>query len=195
MPARRMIRYATIASLGTDDQNRPIQEVSYSAGPDGVLKTAPAVICLPWGTHGNLPIGYPGLLFAIQGRAENLAFFPLSWRQRLGDSPAGDHVLFSPEHPETEIRQKANGDVEITTDGNHIEIVNGNISITCTGTMALTSTGAMTLTAPTITLDTPATNVTGTLEGTPGIDLVTHKHAQGNDSDGDAEVDTEVPKA
>lgn len=199
----RLIRYALISILSGDNRNRPVQMVSYSEGEDGVSKTTPALICFPYGLHANIPPDYPGLILAIKGRGENLAFLPTSWRQRPKSSPGGDLVLYQPQHNGTEIRLKENGDVSITTDGNHVEAVAGTINIAAAGAVNIESTGSgmslqadssIVVVAPSIVFVGDVT-FTGFLKhSTFAIDLAVHGHAQGNDFDGDAQVDTGVPK-
>jgi len=75
------------------------------------------------------------------------------------------------------------GSIDITSP-NNVTITGSNISIVADN---------VTITASTqITLDSPETLVTGNLT-VGGISMNTHTHSQGNDSNGDAEVDTSGP--
>lgn len=175
------VRLTIITLEGTDDGPLPVQQ-SKSQG----VARPPMPLALPYGMFANVPADTPAYEFMVLHQSENRFLLPLSWRKRPKSSPPGDVGLFSPEHNTTEIRLKASGDMSITTDGNHVEIVNGK--------MTVESTGEMVLKASKITLDGPV-EFTSTLTSTStGIEHRDHKHDQGDDAGGDAQVDVGVPK-
>ena len=144
---KRLIRWATADRAGTDDGARPIQNVNYMG------KTGPALVCLPYGLHANVPANRLGVLLSVMGIADQRGWFPMSPTKRPANSPAGEVVLYCPENNGTQIRLKPNGDIEVvvpgdlrtTVAGGAAETVAGNKSSVTQGSDLVAATGAMTV--------------------------------------------------
>jgi len=59
------------------------------------------------------------------------------------------------------VDQEIGGNVDQMIDGNVTSEIGGNLTVTVTGNIAITSTGPTTVTAPTVTIISPTTTVTG----------------------------------
>lgn len=162
-----------------------------------------SAIASPYGLYTDLPVGT--LLKEI---ASNV--FVSVTEGRPSDTEQGEPVFF---HPDTNTRiiARNNGDLDISTvdaGGNvNIETVNANITASTSVTVdtpnttftgdvqidgALNVDGDITSLANIIAaflLQGATLNISGA-GSIDGQDYATHTHAQGNDSDGDTQVDT-----
>ena len=121
----------TLAGEGTADY--PQQQIEY------MEKTANAISWFPYGFHANLPPETLAILFAISGVPEARVFMGGSPKDRPLDLESGEVAFF---HPSTgsEIRLKANGDIQLTAP--NVNIV-GNLDVSGTLDIAgATSLGA-----------------------------------------------------
>ncbi len=167
-----------IAKLLSVDDSGNLQQGVFS-----YMGTEPkGQIFIPYGLMMNAPAGSQMMVFSQNGHESNAIALASDPNNRIlkdlepgefavGNYLTGSYILF-----------KANGDIEIVANGDMVETVSGNSTHTST---------ARTVNAPTtfsddVTVDGDLTN--------QSIVFLDHRHAQGADSDGDTEVDTEVPK-
>lgn len=150
----------------------------------GLGKESTVYVVYPYGLTANAPEGALCLSWQVEGQESNrvsIADFPQSRPKNLepGEVVVSNYLTGS------EVRFKANGDIDITVNSDVNVIASGNANITATD-VNLTASGDMALTATNIELAGVLTN-NGTNIGN------THIHSQGNDSNGDSEVDTGTP--
>lgn len=194
MPFSRLWGRITGADKGLKVPNQQVSSLGRLSDP---------AILSPYGVYANLPAGT--LLKEI---ASNV--FVSVTEGRPSDTEQGEPVFF---HPATNTRiiARNNGDLDISTidaGGNvNIETVNANITAsdsvtvdtpdtTFTGDVQIDGalnvdgdiTGAANIIAAALLQGATLTiSGAGTIDGQ---DYATHAHAQGNDSDGDAQVNT-----
>lgn len=131
-------------------------------------KVADTLMVFPYGIHGNVSVDALTMMFAVEDNPENRA--AIAWTPKDRPRLAAGEVAFY--HPPTggSMIWRANGDLDIQTKGD-INITAANLNVT----------------GETHLDDIVTSN---------GIDIShTHVHAQGNDSNSDAEVDTDGPKS
>lgn len=136
---------------------------------------------------------------------------------RPSDASRNEPTIF---HPDTNSRIifRANGEIDIETDGKYPVNINcSQANVTASGDIQATAGGAASISASSITLDgddvtitataftvnaplslfNGATTATGLVSGSDlsagGVSYKLHTHSQGNDSRGDAEVETNAP--
>lgn len=206
-----MVKRALVRLPINDATDFQVMQVSYMG------KTADIENILPYGLCSSPPIDSLSLVFTVNAQEENRAGITNSPRLRFknlkeGEVAVGNYLTGSVvkflEDGNIEVTS-ANGLV-VTVAGDSTVTVGGDANVTVTGTTTLTSTGNVSITAPLTTVNGPLT-VTGTLTtangtiGASGSALSgtmtnngvnvgsTHIHSQGDDSNGDTEVDTGVP--
>jgi len=147
---KTLVRWGRIAEASKDDQQFPVQKITYQG------KTAETTMVFPYGIHGNVPADSLALMFSVGANPENRACIAYTPQDR--PTLAGGEVSFY--HPPTDatITWRANGDLDIATGNGGT----GNINITCANANVTCETTTVTATAS-VTLDTPATEITGTL--------------------------------
>lgn len=202
---KKLIRLAIISAVSDDDQQFPEQQIKYKG------KVANAIMLWPYGMHGNAAIDSLLLMMNIGADDSNRAGIPLSLKDRPMMA-ADEFCLF---HPKTQsiIHFKSNsGDIDIDVVKNN----QGNININAVQAN-ITASNSVTIDTPETTItgnvqidgalnvnqditglmDIIATalvqGATLTISGAGSIDgqdYKSHTHAQGNDSDGDTQVNT-----
>ena len=164
---KNLIRLARITASGSDDEQFPSQQLEYLG------KIANGIMVFPYGMHANVTPDVLALMFAAQGHPENRFVIPFNTRNRP-KLAEGEVALF---HPPT------GSFIKWDEDGNLL-INNGSSTLTIIGDK-MTFSGDLQVVG-----DITARFGTGN-----DVGLGTHKHSQGNDSDGDSEVDTNAPTA
>lgn len=175
---RNLLRWIRIIKPGVDDPSKfHVQQIGYMG------KVADAFMIFPYGLHGNVPENALGIMFSIQGNPNNRGV--IAWVPKGRPQLASGEVAFY--HPPTDAFMiwRENGDLDIETGNNGT----GKINIT---------SDEVTITAPLVTIDGDLTVTGDTALGSivtsnGGNISETHTHSQGNDSDGDSEVDTGFP--
>ncbi len=189
------LKFCRITRGSKDTDQFPVQQVEYHG------KAADVFIVMPYGSHANIPPDFLGLLFQISDQEENRAVLPLSAKERIKPLAEGEVVFF---HPVTgsKIHFKNNGDIDIVT--------TADINATCANAN-ITATTSVTVDTPTATFtgdviinksltvtdeDTTGSTFSGDTEFETDITNNSnsigenHTHSQGNDSNGDTEVET-----
>lgn len=164
---KNLIRFARITKAGSDTEQFATQQMEYLG------KVADGLIVFPYGIHGNVPPDSLALMFAVQGNPDNRA--AIAWTPKNRPELAAGEVAFY--HP------PSGSLIKWDEDGNLL-INNGSSTLTIIGDKMAFSGDLR------VTGDITARFGTGN-----DVGLGTHKHSQGNDSDGDAEVDTNSPTA
>ncbi len=196
---KNQIKWVVITKDGEDDPtNFHIQQIQYLG------KNADTLMIEPYGLHSNVPPGAFGVMLSIQGNPDNRGV--IAWTPKERRHLESGEVSFY--HPPTDafITWKANGDLDIETGGGgtaQINIKAGNINIEAEDITVIGKN--IDITADDVLITSPLTKITGDLEVTGsatlgstvtsnGTDISdSHTHPQGNDSDGDTEVDTGPP--
>lgn len=161
---KSMIRRAVVSLSLPDTGGNPIVQVGYLG------KTANAEAIWPYGLGGRLPEDAQVFLFNIEGMEENKAGIGTAPNQRKKVDNSGEIWVGNP------LTQA----IILFKSDKSIEMTNG------TGNMTMLPDGSVNINGLII-------SSSGELTNAAGIVLGTHTHAQGNDSDGNTEVETEVP--
>ncbi len=143
----------------------------------GLNKDSTVYVVYPYGITANAPLGSLCVSWQIGGQESDrfaITDFP---QIRPKDLKPGE-VVVSNYLTKSEVRFKANGDIEITSAA--------KVNVIAATDLNLTAIENLTLNAVNIEITGALTN-NGTNVGS------THIHSQGNDSDGDSEVDTGTP--
>jgi len=157
------IRLGTVSMLGKDQQ---------------------ALIFTPYGLMHNPPPNSMGLVWSQQGQESNAVC--------IVDDP-NNRTLKNLAPGEVAIGNYTTGNYIYFDNNGLCTIVADDLDVTVAGTINATATSVnvsaqdVTVTASDVTIDSSTMTHNGVNVGS------THVHSQGNDSDGDAEVDTEVP--
>lgn len=201
---KKLIRWARVTASSLDDKDFPVNQVEYMG------KTADCMMIFPYGMHANPESDALVLMTTPNGDSANRAGIPGTPQLRPKMS-AGEFSLY---HPKTQsiIHFRNSGDIDIDTIKNNsanININTVNANITATTKVTIDSplaefTGDVSISGK---LDvtqniTSLANVIATLltQGATlsisgsgsiqGKDFISHSHAQGNDSNGDTQVNT-----
>ena len=137
----------------------------------GLSKDSTVFIVYPYGLTGNAPEGSLCVSWEVTGQENDRASIADFPQIRPKNLEPGE-VVVSNYLTKSEVRFKANGDINITSEGNLNLIVDGNFTAAAES-FAFTSTGLMTHNGENIG--------------------DTHIHSQANDSNGDSEADTGFP--
>lgn len=143
----------------------------------GLGKESTVYVVYPYGLTANAPEDSLCVSWQVGGQESDrvaIADFPQSRPKNL----APGEVVVSNYLTKSEVRFKANGDIDITAASN----------------VNITATTALTISAPDVTI-TGAVEVTGTITNNGTTIGDDHIHSQGNDGNGDSEVDTGTPHA
>lgn len=135
----------------------------------GLGKESNIYVVYPYGLTANVPEGALCVSWQVSGQESDraaIADFP----QRRPKNLAPGEVVVSNYLTGSEVRFKANGDIDVT------------------------STSMVKITAPDVTIISDV-EVTGTITNNGTTIGDDHIHSQGNDSNGDNEVDTGTPHA
>lgn len=159
-----MIKRSRVSLSHPDTGDYPIVQITYLG------KTADMEVIWPYGMNGRLPVDAIPVCFNIEAMEENKAGVGTTPTLRdklenIGETSFGNPVA------KTFLRFLSDTSIELT---------NG------TGLMTMLPDGSMNINGAVI-------SPTGEITNSAGIVLGTHTHAQGNDSDGNTEVETEVP--
>lgn len=186
------MRWARITKAGSDDQKFATQQMEYLG------KVADGLIVFPYGIHGNVPPDALALMFAVQGNPDNRA--AIAWTPKDRPLLAEGEVAFY--HPPTDafLIWRANGDLEIETGNNGTANININCkqaNVTASESMNFdtpeaTFTGNVTINKD-LTVDENTTLGGSVINSGTNISR-THVHAQGQDSDGDTQQNTNGPQ-
>ncbi len=173
--ARNMIKRAVITLAGTDDEQLPIQQLSYNG------KVADAEIIFPYGVHANLSADNNTLciVFAVEGQED--------YRAAMGYTPAlrpkplaeGEVVFYHP-LTQSKIHFRNNGDIDVDVTGENGDLnvtIKKDLNITVGGDVNITVTGTANITAPT-------TEWVGDINLTGSIDITGTSTADDHVSDG-----------
>lgn len=166
---KNLIKYAVISSL---NDYGDIQTATAKA----LGKTQKVAVVPPYGLISVPPDGTLVLTYNLQGQESNQAAFAFETKKRIKGFQSGstgienyetqDHVLLHPDGS-MHINSATGSTIEITAAGGiEIKSINGVLIESPDG---LEVTGNVNIDG---NLD-----VTGTITGTPGIDLVTHVHS------------------
>jgi len=142
-------------------------------------------VFVPYGVLMNPPVGSQMAVFSQNGNESNAIGFASDPKNRTlknlepGEYGIANYVTGS------FIICRANGDIEISSEA--------DVTISKAVNVTVTASGAATITVPTITITGDVT-INGNLVNN-GIQFDTHIHSQGNDGNGDSEVDTGGPHA
>ena len=141
-------------------------------------------VFIPYGTIGRPPNGSQVALFAQNGNESNAIGFASDPKNRIKpDAAAGEHG----------IANYVSGSFIFLDNAGNIEISSeADVTISKAVNVVVTASGTMTVTVPTMTINSDVT-INGDLVNN-GITFDTHFHSQGNDSNGDSEVDTGPPQ-
>ena len=161
MSGQPIIQRAIVTLAGTDDQQFPVQQVTYQG------KTADAEVVFPYGLHANLLTNETlCVLFAINNEEDNRAVMGYTPNLRPTGLDEGEVVLY---HPVTgsQIFFRNNGDIDIITDGDEGNLnltIKKDLTLIVGGDANITVTGEANLTAPT-------TNVIGDVNIDGNLDI------------------------
>jgi len=179
---KKLIRWARISKGGSDDKQFPVQQVEYMG------KVGDCMMIFPYGMHGNASEDSLVLMMTPNADSANRAGIPGTPHERP-KMAINEFCLY---HPKTQsiIHFRNNGDIDIDTSKNK----SGNLNVNTTQAN-ITASNSVNITAPdtningnlTVTGDT-SLSATVTSNGKDISD--THTHPQGNDSDGDSQVNT-----
>ena len=151
--------------------NRPFRK----ARVKGLGKETTVYVIYPYGLTANAPEGALCVSWPVSGQESDRAAIADFPQLRPKDLEPGE-VALSNYLTGSEVRFKANGDINITSASD----------------VNITATTALTITAPDVTI-TGDVEVTGTITNNGTTIGDDHIHSQGNDSNGDSEVDTGTP--
>jgi len=145
-------------------------KIYHSQQVEALGKAFDTVTIMPYGLHANVPIDFLGVLLQIGSQEQGRVVLPTANKERIQGLESGELIVF---HPQTKsvIHFKNNGDIDITSD-NDMSVAAGKIKLD--GDVDIS--GKCTITGDLIQ--------GGKNVGSP------HKHAQGNDCAGDAQVNT-----
>ena len=178
---RDMIKRCVLTKTSKDKTDYQIVQVQF-LGHVGDVESV-----VPYGLSNNPPLDSTGLMFNVQGNADNrAAFFNLPQERfkelKPGEVQIGNFITKSSvKFPNDKaILINSLGEIEIISAGKLTVTTTGDVSITATGNVSLESVQAVTIKAPTITLDgdviiTQDLTVDGVVTG-DGINLSTHVH-------------------
>jgi len=154
MSGQPIVQRAVVTLAGTDDQQYPVQQVTYQG------KVADAEVVFPYGMHANLLTEDTlCLLFSINNEEDYRAVMGYTPNLRPKNLEEGEVVFY---HPVTgsQIFFRNNGDIDIlVADGSEDE-TGGNANITITRDFNIVVGGVAVLTASSIELDANTT-ITG----------------------------------
>lgn len=171
--ARDMIKRCALTRAAKDDGNYQGVQCQ-SLGHVADIESATI-----YGVSYNAPVNSTGVMFNVQGNAENrVAFFNHTqtrfknlqpWECQHGNQLTRSSIKYSNDKS-----------IIIDAKGELIIITGGNATITVTGDVNLTATGNVTIKAPQITFDgdvtiTQSLTVNGSMDG-DGISLKNHVH-------------------
>lgn len=142
-------------------------------------------IFVPYGVMMNPPAGSQVAVFSQNGNESNAIGFASHPNLRTLQNLASGEYGISNYLTGSYLILKENGDIEISSEA--------DVTISKAVNVNITATGTATLNIPSIDI-TGDVNITGDLVNN-GVTFSTHIHSQGNDSNGDAEVDTGFPHA
>lgn len=143
----------------------------------GLGKESTVYVVYPYGLTANAPAGALCLSWQVSGQESDRAAIVDFPQSRPKDLAPGE-VVVSNYLTGAEVRFSESGDINITS------LSNVNI----------TAETSLTISAPDVTI-TGAVEVTGTITNNGTTIGDDHIHSQGNDSNGDVEVDTGTPHA
>ncbi len=141
----------------------------------GLNKESTVYVIYPYGLTANVPKGALCISWQIGGQESDRAAIADFPQKRPKDLAPGE-VVVSNYLTGSEVRFKANGDIDINA--------NSNVNITASTEVKIT--------APDVTIISDV-EITGTITNNGTTIGDDHIHSQGNDSNGDAEVDTGTP--
>lgn len=198
---KNLFRWARVTKAGPDNKQFPVQQVEYLG------KVADCMMLFPYGVHGNLTPDSLILMMSVQGQEEN--------RVGIGGTPNNRPELAPGEvayyHPPTGtiIHMRASGDIDINTGSGNVNVNTTNANVTASDSVKIDT--PETIITGNVQID-GSLNVDGDITGLSDIiatallqgatltisgngsiggkDFITHTHAQGNDSDGDSQVNT-----
>lgn len=185
---RNLIRRVSVSMSLPDTDKYPMTQITYLG------KTANMEILFPYGMGAWVPKDAIGLCFNVEGMEENkmgILNVP-TLRFKLdaeGETSFGNPLTGSVTY------YRANGDIEVIGKNNQTITIDKEWNITVGEVASITAPIINLIGDVNITGNLTATGTgvfTGALSG-EGIDVKTHKHKQGNDSDGDTQVDTDEP--
>jgi phage gp45-like len=172
---KNMIKYAVIKAF---DDSGDVQKVTVSC----MGKTQKAALVSPYGLIGVPIDNTPFILYNLQGQESNQVGLAFDSKNRIKGFPQGtvglenyqtkDHILLNPD-----------GSIQLNSaSGSEITISeSGNIAIKSNNGIEIETNNGIEITADTIDIEANVNidgnlDVTGTITGTPGVDLVTHVH-------------------
>lgn len=161
---KSLIKRATVSLSQPDTGDYPITQVSYLG------KTAEIEVLWPYGMNGRLPKDAQVLCFNVEGMEENKA--------GIGNTPTTRDKVEN--EGETSFGNPLAGTFLRFKSDKTIELTNG------TGLITMNPNGDVNINGAII-------SATGEITNAAGVVLGIHTHAQGNDSNGDTEQETEVP--
>lgn len=184
---KAMLKLARIVASSDDDKNFPIQQIEYLG------KNCDGTMWFPYGMHANLPPDVLTIVLTLNGNSEERYILPSSPKERL-ESPLpsplleGELLLFNPV-TKAFVFFKQDGSMIINTPKDLIATVAGDADIIAVN---IKLTGVTDINGTIIDLTGKITGGADIISST-GKSLSLHTHAQGADSGGDTEVETNVP--
>jgi phage gp45-like len=167
---QKLLRWAKIADAGDDDDQFPVQKVSYMG------KTGNSIMVFPYGIHGNVPADSLALMFSVQGNPDNRA--SIAWTPKTRPTLADGEVAFY--HPPTDafIIWREDGNLEIETGDSGSQ----PITIKCT-TATVEASSSISIDTPTATF-TGDVNIEGSAAVSGDINITGGSYATDHASDG-----------
>lgn len=149
---KSLIRFGRIEQAGSDDNDFPVQAVSYFG------KKINCNIIFPYGVHANLPVDSLITMFSVGGDDANKVGLGGMPANRIKNLPEGEVVFF---HPITKSKMhfRNNGDIDIETPG--------NINVNCVAAV-IEAEVSIDITSP-ITTFNGIVVVNGALNATSGL--------------------------
>lgn len=143
----------------------------------GLNKDSTVYVVYPYGLTANAPIGALSVSWQVGGQESDRVAITDCPQTRPKDLLPGE-VVVSNHLTKSEVRFRENGDIDITSTAKVNIMAATDVNITAVGDMTLSATNIIT---------------TGFLTNNGSNVSSTHIHSQGNDSNGDSEVDTGFP--